>query len=74
MTLMLKNVDEKTLQSIEQLRSVNSKLEIIKDESYIAQAQKDYEAYKAGELGFINSAELENELEASLAKYEAPSL
>lgn len=74
MTLMLKNVDEKTLQSIEQLRSVNNKLEIIKDESYIAQAQKDYEAYKAGELGFINSAELENELEASLAKYEAPSL
>ena len=74
MTLMLKNVDEKTLRSIEQLRSVNSKLEIIKDESYIAQAQKDYEAYKAGELGFINSAELENELEASLAKYEAPSL
>ena len=48
MTLMLKNVDEKTLQSIEQLRSVNNKLEIIKDESYITQAQKDYEAYKAG--------------------------
>lgn len=74
MTLMLKNVDEKTLQSIEQLRSVNSKLEIIKDESYITQAQKDYEAYKAGELAFVNSVELENELESSIAKYETPSL
>lgn len=73
MTLMLRNVDEKILNIIENLKDIKNDLEIIRDDAYIEQAQKDYADFKAGKMSFMDYADLDKRLESTLTQYEKNS-
>lgn len=73
MTLMLRNVDERILNMIENLKDIKNDLEIIRDDIYIEQAQKDYVDFKAGKMSFMDYVELDKKLESTLTQYEKNS-